>query len=112
MNMLEARPRRWLQFSLRTLFIAMLVVAAFFGGRESMRPAIRVERLKAERARADAMLQQAAALMERDRALIAERHSRLVLDQAQSAFDEAAASKIANDDSETSPDANANGKAP
>ena len=43
----DGKPRRWLQFSLRTLFVVMLVVAAFFGGRESMRPVIEAERIKA-----------------------------------------------------------------
>ena len=91
MDSSDVRPRRWLQFSLRTLFVLMCVVAAFFGGRESMRPMIQAERLRAERARADALLQQAAALMELDRAVAAERQSRVMLQQAQSAFDEAAA---------------------
>jgi hypothetical protein len=47
----DGKPRRWLQFSLRTLFMVMLVVAAFFGGRQSMRPAIEAERAKALRER-------------------------------------------------------------
>lgn len=47
MSSSEVRPRRWLQFSLRTLFVLMLVVAAFFGGRESMRRAFEAERAKA-----------------------------------------------------------------
>ncbi len=56
-------PRRWLQFSLRTLFVAMLLVAAFFGGRESMRPAIRDERSKALQAQAMAEKERLQALM-------------------------------------------------
>ena len=47
MNSSQEQPPRWLQYSLRTLFVVMLLVAAFFGGRESMRPAIDVERMKA-----------------------------------------------------------------
>ena len=58
----DLKPRRWLQFSLRTLFVLMLVVAAFFGGRESMRPVIEAERAKATLARAQAELQRAQAL--------------------------------------------------
>jgi hypothetical protein len=52
--------RRWLQFSLRTLLVAMLVAAAYFGGRT---PALRElqatrERMAAtERRAADAMIQ-------------------------------------------------------
>ncbi|HUE73870.1 MAG TPA: hypothetical protein VMP01_23520 [Pirellulaceae bacterium] len=49
MDSRDYQPRRWLQFSLRTLFVLMLVVASFFGGRESMRPVIRAERDKARR---------------------------------------------------------------
>lgn len=56
----ETRPLRWLQFSLRTLFVVILLVAAFFGGRESMRPAIQAERAKVLRAQE---------LAERERAL-------------------------------------------
>ena len=58
----EARPRRWLQFSLRTLFVLMLLVATFFGGRESMRPAIQAERVKALRTRELAEQERALAL--------------------------------------------------
>lgn len=47
MTRTTTNPRRWLQFSLRTLFVVMLLVAAFFGGRESMRPAIEIERMQA-----------------------------------------------------------------
>ena len=60
MNQAAVPRRRWLQFSLRTLFVLMLVVAAFFGGRESMRPVIQAERAKAVRERD---------LAERERAL-------------------------------------------
>lgn len=84
MNSPSARPRRWLQFSLRTLFVLMLLVAAYIGGRESMRPAIEAERLRAKRAQDDAMVQQAAAMMERDRAVLAEVQSRLMLEHARS----------------------------
>jgi hypothetical protein len=51
-----SKPRRWFQFSLRTLLVIMLLVAAFFGGRESLRPTIRAEQQKAEMARAKAEL--------------------------------------------------------
>jgi hypothetical protein len=40
------------------LFVLMLLVAAFFGGRESMRPALQAERAKAERERYAALLKQ------------------------------------------------------
>jgi F0F1-type ATP synthase membrane subunit b/b' len=53
--------RRWFQFSLRTLLVVMLVVAAFFGGRESMRPTIRAEMQRAEMARTEALRAQAEA---------------------------------------------------
>jgi pyridoxine/pyridoxamine 5'-phosphate oxidase len=58
--MTDPAPRRrsLLQFSLRTLFWLMLLVAAFFGGRESMRPALQAERVKAERERYTALLRQ------------------------------------------------------
>jgi len=61
----ESAPRRksLLQFSLRTLFWLTLLVAAFFGGRESMRPALRAERAKAERERYSALLRQVEAEM-------------------------------------------------
>ncbi len=52
MTQADVARRRWLQFSLRTLFVLMLVVAAFFGGRDSMRPAIEAERAKSADARA------------------------------------------------------------
>ena len=32
--------RRWFQFGLRAIFVLVLLVAAFFGGRESMRGAL------------------------------------------------------------------------
>ena len=62
MNSSQERPRRRLQFSLRTLFVVMLIVAAFFGGRESMRPAILAERVKTLRARELAEQERAMAL--------------------------------------------------
>lgn len=58
MNAAAPRRRSLLQFSLRTLFWLTLLVAAFFGGRESMRPALQAERARAERARYTALLRQ------------------------------------------------------
>ena len=42
--------RRWYQFSLRELFLLALIVAAFFGGRQSMKPEIRETENRARRA--------------------------------------------------------------
>jgi CO/xanthine dehydrogenase Mo-binding subunit len=74
-----SKPRRWFQFSLRTLLVIMLVVAAFFGGRESMRPTIRAERqqaamarAEAEMARAQAEAHQAQAIMQANQAVASE----------------------------------------
>jgi Tfp pilus assembly protein PilN len=62
--------RRSLQFSLRTLLVAMLVVAAYFGGR------IPVHReLEAARQRMSAIEKQAAAAL--DRAKAAQQHAEM-----------------------------------
>jgi cell division protein FtsB len=58
MNAPARRRRSAIQFSLRTLFCLVLLVAAFFGGRESMRPAIQAERARAEKERYMAQLRQ------------------------------------------------------
>lgn len=58
MNTPAPRRRLLLQFSLRTLFWLTLLVAAFFGGRESMRPALQAERARADKERYAALLQQ------------------------------------------------------
>lgn len=56
--------RRLLQFSLRSLFFAILLVAMFYGGRATMQPII-----EAQRARADAAEQRAEALAASSRQL-------------------------------------------
>ena len=80
--MSQPLPRRWLQFSLRTLFVLMLLVAAFFGGRGSMKPAIQAERIKAEQAQAEAIMARAAAVMDSELARIFEQQSRRPKEQS------------------------------
>jgi hypothetical protein len=56
----RASRRPWLQFSLRTLLIAMLMVASFFGGRISLQRelnelrAVKLDLLRAKEAAAEA----------------------------------------------------------
>lgn len=49
MTTAQESPRRWLQFSLKSIFVLMLVVAAFFGGmavqRRQMEQALAAEEL-------------------------------------------------------------------
>ena len=78
------RPRRWFQFSLRTLLVVMLVVAAFFGGRESMRRAMRAEQQKAEMARAEAV---------RARAMAEAAHAQAIMQAKQAVASRLAASQ-------------------
>lgn len=59
--------RRLLQFSLRSLFFAILLVAMFYGGRATMQPVI-----EAQRARADSAEQRAQALADQSRELSAQ----------------------------------------
>lgn len=63
MNAPAPRRRSLLQFSLRTLFWLTLLAAAFFGGRESMRPALEAERAKAQKERSAALIGQLEAQM-------------------------------------------------
>jgi hypothetical protein len=44
----KSNSRRWLQFSLRSLLLAFLLVAVFFGGRESGQRLLKAERERAE----------------------------------------------------------------
>ena len=78
---MERRSRRpWLQFSLRSLLLLMLVTASFFAGRMSLKRELeRVRAVEAEARRA------------RETALQAERHARYVaeLARAEAAFTQA-----------------------
>ena len=88
--MSQSIQRRWLQFSLRTLFVLMLLVAAFFGGRESMKPVIRAERLKAEQAQAEAIMARAAAVMDSELARIFEKQSQRSIEPSKATSQDAA----------------------
>jgi hypothetical protein len=70
-EMPTAKPtgRRWLQFSLRTLLLGVLLVAVFFGGRASVHHLIEAEKKRAEAAerearKADALRKRAIAQQE------------------------------------------------
>jgi hypothetical protein len=79
MNHPNRRP--WLQFSLRSLLLVMLVVASFFAGRMSLRPEVeRIRALELEARRAHQ-----AALEAAERALLAEMQARYQTELARAA---------------------------
>ena len=59
----------WFRFSLRSLFLTILVVASFFAGRASMMPPIRQMRAEAEMQRAMAYKQRAVAEANAEKAI-------------------------------------------
>ncbi|HZL89227.1 MAG TPA: hypothetical protein VFB96_12680 [Pirellulaceae bacterium] len=54
MSTTKPTGRRWLQFSLRTLLLGVLLVAVFFGGRASVHHLIEAEKNRADKAEREA----------------------------------------------------------
>jgi hypothetical protein len=53
----STRHRRWFQFSFKSIFVLMLIVAAFFGGMDGKQRQMQRILVEPEQARADAEIQ-------------------------------------------------------